>query len=77
MSPAGAILIVDDDEEVRQTLSAMLQSQGYQIANAANPNEAMKKARAQFFDLILLDTKLSEMEDTQLLSYFQNIAPEH
>jgi DNA-binding response OmpR family regulator len=77
MSPAArAILIVDDDEEVRQTLSAILQSQGYQVANAANANEAVKKVRAQFFDLILLDIKLPDMEGTQLLLHFQNIAPE-
>lgn len=80
MSPAAraarAILIVDDDEEVRRSLSAILQSQGYQIANAADANEAVKKARAQFFDLILLDIKLPDMEGTQLLSHFQNIAPE-
>ena len=75
-SAARAILIVDDDEEVRQTLSGILQSQGYQVANAANASEAVKKARAQFFDLILLDIMLPDMEGTQLLSHFQNIAPE-
>jgi DNA-binding response OmpR family regulator len=73
---APAILIVDDDKEVRETLTAILQSKGYQISSAASAGESIKKARTRFFDLILVDINLPDMEGTQLLSHFQNIAPE-
>lgn len=70
------ILIVDDDKDIRETLSAILQSKGYQLANAASAGEAIEKARNQRFDLILIDIKLPDMEGTRLLSHFQKTAPE-
>jgi DNA-binding response OmpR family regulator len=72
----AAILIVDDDKDVCETLSAILRSRGYQITSAASASEAIEKARAQFFDLVLLDIKLPDMEGTQLLSHFQKTVPE-
>jgi DNA-binding response OmpR family regulator len=74
---APDILIIDDDKGVRETLSTILQSKGYQTTNAASANEAIEKARTRFFDVILLDIKLPEnFEGTQLLSHFQKSAPE-
>jgi CheY-like chemotaxis protein len=71
------ILIVDDDKGVRETLSAVLQSKGYQTTNAASANEAIEKARNRFFDVILLDIKLpGNFEGTQLLSHFQKSNPD-
>lgn len=71
------ILIIDDDKGVRDTLSTILQSKGYQTTNAASANEAIEKVRTRSFDVILLDIKLPEnFEGTQLLSLFQKSAPE-
>ena len=77
MNPAApTILIVDDDKDVRETLSSILQSKGYRTTSAASAREAIGKTRTQFFDLILLDIKLPDMEGTQLLSHFQKTIPE-
>lgn len=71
-----AVLIVDDDKSLRETISAILQSQGYRMTSAANANEAIEKTKTQFFDIILLDVKLPDMDGTQLLSHLQKTAPE-
>jgi len=70
------ILIVDDDECICKTLSAILQLEGYQTTFATTAKEAIEKTKTQFFNLALLDIKLPDMEGTQLLSQLQEITPE-
>ena len=52
------ILIVEDDENIRETLSTILQKKGYSTDTAKNGKEAIKKSKAKFFNLTLLDIKL-------------------
>jgi DNA-binding response OmpR family regulator len=70
------ILIVDDDECICKTLSAILQSEGYQTTIATTAKEAIEKSKTQFFNLALLDIKLPDMKGTQLLSQLQEITLE-
>ena len=70
------ILIVDDDECICKTLSAILQLEGYQTACATTAKEAKEKSKTQFFNLALLDIKLPDMKGTKLLSQLQEITPE-
>ena len=71
-----SILIVDDEIGTRNSLSAILQSEGYVTASVASAKEAMKKARTRFFDFMLLDIRLQDTDGTQLLSHFQKVVPE-
>ena len=52
------ILIVDDEPALRVTLGMRLKSLGYEVSEAADGEEALKKARAELPDLILLDRLL-------------------
>ena len=71
-----SILIVDDEIATRNSLSAILQSEGYATTSVASAKEAMEKARTRFFDLMLLDIRLPDTDGAQLLSHFQKVAPE-
>lgn len=71
-----SVLLVDDEMDTRDSLSATLRSEGYATTSVASAKEAMEKARTRFFDLLLLDIRLPDMEGTQLLSHFQKFAPE-
>ena len=71
-----SILIVDDEIGTRDSLSAILQSEGYVTTSVASAKEAMEKARTRFFDLMLLDIRLPDTDGTQLLSHLQKAAPE-
>ena len=63
-----SILIVDDDENIRKTLSAILRGKGYITDTAKDGREAIGKSKAKFFNLALLNIKLPDMEGTKLLT---------
>ena len=64
----STILIVDDEPSARETLSAMLEGQGYLIEMAASGFEALEIAERVRPDLILLDIILPKMDGYKILS---------
>ena len=70
-----SILIVEDDANIRETISAILQQNGYSIDTAENGKEAIQKSKAKFFNLALLDIKLPDMEGTKLLTTMHENMP--
>jgi DNA-binding NtrC family response regulator len=69
------ILIVEDDENIRRTMENILQQKGYQTDTAQTGQEAQQKAKANFYNLALLDIKLPDIEGTKLLAKMNEIAP--
>ena len=69
------ILIVEDDENIRKTMSNILQHKGYKTDTAKSGKEAEQKTKANFYNLALLDIKLPDMEGTQLLAKLHKTAP--
>lgn len=59
------ILIVDDEEDLREILTFNLESQGYLIACAASAEEALAKDLTKF-DLLLLDVMMPGMSGFKL-----------
>ena len=55
MSQANKILIIDDDPDIRDALTIILESQGYQIETAKYGVEGLEKVKARKPDLIVLD----------------------
>jgi len=51
----GSILIVDDEEDIRDALILVLESAGYDVRVASNGNEAVELQRKQPADLIITD----------------------
>ena len=64
----GTILIVDDEEPVRNAISRKLQAEGYKCVIAADGKEALWKAFMQDFALVLLDIKMPVMSGMEVLS---------
>ena len=56
----GVILCVDDDQDTRDLLTVLLGSQGYEVIATAKAEEALWRAMADKFDLILLDCVLED-----------------
>jgi DNA-binding NtrC family response regulator len=69
------ILIVEDDANIRETLSIILQQEGYKTDTAKNGQEAIQKSKAKFFNMVLLDIKLPDMEGTKLLTTMHKDLP--
>jgi two-component system phosphate regulon response regulator PhoB len=57
-----SVLIVEDDEDIRELVSYHLLKEGYQVASVASGEEALALAEAQPPDLILLDIMLPGMD---------------
>ena len=58
---AKRILIVDDNEHLRQILSSILRFSGYEISEAGTGTQAIEKAVSAKPNLILLDLNLPDM----------------
>lgn len=61
------ILVVDDDQLMRRSVSVGLQSAGYETATASSGEEALAKARAQQPALVLLDIGLPGIDGLETL----------
>ena len=70
-----SILIVEDDEATIKSFKDILQSEGYSVDTAETGREAIQKSKAQFYNLVLLDIKLPDMEGTKLLTTMHETSP--
>ena len=63
------ILLVEDDENIRIMVGAMLESAGYQVIETRSGTTAMTLASSHIPDLILLDLGLPDMDGMELLEF--------
>ena len=55
------ILIVDDDNQIRELLTFDIASSGYIVDSASDGEEGLKKALSNNYDVILLDVMMPKM----------------
>jgi DNA-binding response OmpR family regulator len=67
MTPQETILIVDDEDRLRLSLSLILQKENYRVTTASNAEEALECLRSQEYDLMFLDLNLPGMSGIDLL----------
>jgi DNA-binding NtrC family response regulator len=70
------VLIVDDEKNIRLTLSLALESMGLEIDSAMNGEEALDKVNQKEFGLILLDLKMPGMDGMEVLKRVSEIRPD-
>ena len=75
MSESARILVIDDEESIRRTVSMTLQRAGYQVDAAENGKEAIDRAAAKFYNLAIIDIRLPDMEGTELLTTLEETTP--
>jgi CheY-like chemotaxis protein len=64
--PGGSILVVEDDVDIRDALTLVLQGEGYQVDSAANGREALDHLRqGSRANLIVLDLMMPIMDGWQ------------
>lgn len=67
MNSRKHILIIDDEENMRHMLSAMLARQGYRVELAANGGEGLNCLASNVYDYILCDLRMPEMDGKTFL----------
>jgi len=67
-SPAGSVLIVDDEAEIRESLETLLQMEGFEVETAASGEEGLIQIGERPFDLVLLDLALPGRDGLDILA---------
>ena len=63
----GKILVVDDEAKIRALIRKYAEYEGYTVAEAADGMEAVSKAKAEDFDIIILDIMMPELDGIETL----------
>src|SRR5512145_3183424 len=70
------ILIIDDEQSIRDSLSGILQDEGFSPVTAADGEEGLSRLRDDRPDLILLDIWMPGMDGLETLARIRDFNPE-
>lgn len=69
------ILIVDDEEGVRQSLAEILELEGLQVTQASNGYVAIEKAQKNVYDIALIDIRMPGINGIETLLQVISLQP--
>jgi len=75
MNRNARILAIDDDENIRKVIVAILEDEGYTVESVGTAKEAIEKSKRKFYNLALIDIRLPDMEGIELLTKFKETTP--
>ena len=70
------IMIVDDDQDLAESLADLLQVHGYDVDIAKDGQDALEHARTQDFDLTLMDVRMPVMNGVDSFLAIRKIKPQ-
>jgi len=68
------ILICDDEKNIRLTVAAALENEGYEIKGAVNGEDALRQMEDQRFALLLLDLKMPGIDGLEVMRRLGNVS---
>ena len=71
----GTVLIIDDEEEIRESIELLLTSEGFSTATADSGEEGLKKIEENLYDLVLLDLMLPGKSGMEVQREIKRIDP--
>ena len=75
MSTGLAILIVDDEPNIRKTLAIALEAEGHGVAAVSNVQDGLAESRRKCFDLAFVDLRLGTESGLDLISALAGLCP--
>jgi DNA-binding NtrC family response regulator len=75
MDQTTRILVVDDDENIRKVLVAILEDEGYNVESVGTAKEGIEKTKRKFYNIALIDIRLPDMEGIELLTKIRDTTP--
>ena len=74
-SDTRRLLLVDDEEQILNSLRRSLRREGYELVTARTPREALECLDEQSFDAVLTDYKMPGMTGVELLAKVARLQP--
>jgi CheY-like chemotaxis protein len=74
---AECILVVDDDDAIREFVAMALQDEGYEVVSAQDGFAALNIVKQMQLDLIILDMRMPIMDGWAFLMAYQDIPTPH
>ncbi len=76
MTAQDTILVVDDEEPVRQIIGTLLETEGYKVLQAADGKSCLQIAYEHHPDLVLLDILMPGWDGRQVCSLLRSASPD-
>jgi two-component system response regulator PilR (NtrC family) len=70
------ILVVDDEDIIRDSLSFVLKDEGYDVSQAKNGREAYESVTKENYDVVITDIEMPEMNGMELLEKISEVSPQ-
>ncbi len=75
MEPCLSVLIIDDEPNIRKTLSIALEAEGHRVVAVSNFKDAVAEASRRFFDMALVDLRLGTESGLELIPALRTNCP--
>lgn len=70
------ILVIDDEELIRNFIAETLTREGYEVTTAGNGKDGISRFKEQSFDLVFTDMKMPDLTGIDVLSKIKEISPQ-
>ncbi len=70
---AVKVLVVDDEEGIRESLRSILKEEGYRVDTAASLTVARKKVSEEFFHIVVLDVWMPDGDGIDFLDVLKEM----
>lgn len=67
MTRCQRLLVIDDDDELREVLKRLLERAGYVVATARNGREGIHRCREEAFDVVITDIMMPAKEGIETI----------
>ncbi len=72
---SGTVLVIDDEQEMRDTLKLLLEHSGFSTTVCASVEEGLSKLSEQFFDIVVTDYYLEDGTGSDIMKYCREYCP--
>src|SRR6187455_3829860 len=68
-----SVLVVDDDQDIREYLQDFLTGEGFEVTTLADPTLAVERIRDEVFHLVVLDLMMPKVSGLDLLAQIRGV----
>ena len=73
MSSKLSVLVIDDDQDIREYLQDFLSAEGFDVTTLADPTQAVERIRDEVFHLVVLDLMMPKVSGIDLLAQIRGV----